>query len=160
MTMNRIVVAAIAVVVSMAGIELAQAQEWRPFNEPKGSCPTCGQKEFDHLKLKNGVEVYARIINESPSFYVLDRYGEQRALGRDQVESIERRITLTQDDRESFSDAILFKDNSVLCGKISEDNNEFKFYKIVVPPSNYTHIAFKSQAVLAYQNGKEIYRAK
>ena len=137
----------------------SRAQELKAFSEVKDVCPTCPQHQFDRVKLKKGTEVMARIVAENPAFYVLERFGELRAVGRDQVDGVERLVAQTMAEHDANVDQILFKDNTVLCGKITVDNDEFKYYAIMVPPGNMLHYGFKNQVQLAFKSGKEVFRA-
>lgn len=137
---------------------LAYGQALKPFTEVTNVCPTCPDNSMDTVVLKSGETVAARVVAENPAFYCLERFGEQRALGRDQVQTIARRPNHREDDGLAFSDQILFKDGSVLCGKITVDSTEFKYFAIQVPGGNFTHYAFKSEIAAAFRDGKAIER--
>jgi hypothetical protein len=156
---HSVLVTAVVLLGLAAAPGTLRAQELKAFLEVKDTCPTCPQHQFDRVKLKKGSEVLARVVAENPGFYVLERFGELRAVGHDQVASIERNATRTQAEAEANSDQILFKDNTVLCGKITVDNDEFKYFAIMVPPGNMLHYGFKSQVQVAYKSGKEVFRA-
>ena len=134
----------------------AQAQTMTPFTDVIDVCPVVTNATFDEIKLKNGTVIYARIAAENPTFLCLERFGEQRAVGREHIASVQHRMVMTQEERASFGDQILFTDDSVLCGKITEDNVPFRWYDILVPGGNFIHTGFKSQVKIAYQNGKPL----
>ena len=70
----------------------AQAQTFKPFTDVATVCPECWAQRYDHIALKGGQVVYARVLAENPAFYVLERFGELRAVGRDKVERMTRAL--------------------------------------------------------------------
>ena len=135
---------------------VASAQELLPFTEVKSACPNCPEDGLDVIKLKNGKVVNAVIVAENPTFLCLEHWGEQRAVGRDRVQSVERRVPQTPAQRDAFADQLLFTDKTVLCGKLLNSDPISRYYDIVVPGGSGTHTALKSLVAMAFRAGKEI----
>ncbi len=135
----------------------AQAQTFKPFTDVATVCPECWAQRYDHIALKGGQVVYARVLAENPAFYVLERFGELRAVGRDKVERIERHEALTAEQQASVRDQILFLDGSVLVGQITQEFQDTGWYQLEY--GRYVHLASQTQISLVFKAGKEIFHA-
>ena len=145
-----------ATLIAVAGIctsAAVHAQTFRPFTPVDNVCPTCKTgPQFDRILLQNGTEVRARVLAQNDAFYVLEKYGELRAVGRDQVKSVD----LAGGDRPAgFPDQILFKDGIVIAGTL-RDNLNTDWFDIIYPP-NELHKAYKPAIASVYRGGKLVF---
>src|SRR5262249_55027919 len=85
---------------------VARSQSLIPFSDVHSVCTTSctGGPEYDRLVLKTGTELRARVVSENDRFAVLEKFGELRALGRDQIQTLEKN---PRTERGNYPDAIL-----------------------------------------------------
>jgi hypothetical protein len=145
-----------AAAMHICGLVSAHAQEFKPFTEVKSVCPQCPTK-YSTIELSGGEEIQANIIAENPTFYVLEKFNEQRAVGKDKVKEV-KRSTEKRTDAALFADQILLKNGDVLAGQINEIVTATGYYKMMI--GDLMHFVSREQVRLVYKGGREEYRAK
>src|SRR5258708_1907813 len=91
------------------------AQKFMPFTPVTSVCPTCTTgPQYDRIVLVGGSELRARVVAENDRFFVLEKFGELRAAGRDQVQTIEKNPSVERPT--TYGDQILFRDGIVVAG--------------------------------------------
>lgn len=133
----------------------ARAQELKPFTVVKEFCPECPRNDLDKIKLKGGQTVLAVVVGDNSAFYVLEKYGELRAVGRDKVDSIERSSTASRET--GHEDQILLKDGKVFSGKIVKERETNGLFEIQVPPHKIILRAYKPVIASVFKAGKQYY---
>ena len=131
---------------------------FRPFTSVQSVCSTClNDPHFDTIKLRSGKTAHAYVAAQNPDFYFLMRFGEFRAVGRPRVASITRNPT--RDKVPSYPDQILFKDGTVLGGKLKAPTAAHDAFQIVVPPENKVQTGSYAAIAEVFQGGKLTYSA-
>jgi hypothetical protein len=132
----------------------AAPSEFRDFTP--ASCPTCElpPRYGDKLDLRAGGSVKGRIVAENDALYVVERFGQIRAVGRQLVSSVtwasgSKPAGLTDGDH------ILLKNGHILVGTIVEEKNSPGLFRLDSRLGNKSQfIAFKSEVAAVYKNGK------
>ncbi len=143
------------------GSRVASGEPMKPFTAVTDVCPKCtGGPAFDHVQLKSGQVIGARVLAENDRFYVIERFGELRALDRDQVTQITRNPSA--DRATGYGDQILLKDGIVLAGTITGDiAPDAPHFDITTPKTPVPlHSAERSTVAAIYRAGKQVYAAK
>jgi hypothetical protein len=135
----------------------ASAQTFKPFSDVS-NCPACLKDRFDNVKLKNSNVIYANVVAENPLFYVLERFGERRAVARDDVSNIKRNVTQSDESRAQNRDQVLLLDGIVLSG-ILGDGQSSEYYRMVMAPGAFTYEIPKNTIALIFVSGVEKYRS-
>jgi len=154
--------------VGLLGICLATSSfAWggpmKPFTQVNDVCPKCsGGPAFDHVQLKSGEVLGARVVAENERFYVIERFGELRALDRDQVSGPWIKSPSADRGGGGYPDQILLKDGIVLAGTISGDiAQDAPQFQITTPRTPVPlHSAEHSTVAAIYRAGKQVYAAK
>jgi hypothetical protein len=133
----------------------APAQELKPFSNVQSVGPS-KVPAYDKIVLKGGKEIQARVQAENPMFYVLERFGEYRAVGRDKVASIERSSEAKRED--GHQDQILCKNGHVLTGKILSERAD-GMYEVKQPNQAVSQAVWKSEIVVIFKKGKQVFPA-
>ncbi len=140
---------------------IAWSAPMTPFTQVNDVCPACtGGPAFDQVQLKSGQVIRARLVSENERFYVIERFGELRALDRDQVTQISKNPSA--DRPTGFPDQILLKSGIVLAGTISGDiAQDAPHFDITTPRTAVPlHSAEHSTVAAIYRAGKQVYAAK
>lgn len=157
-------IAAILVVLTTSAVAFADSPAYsnpplKPFTSVQDVCRTCSNgPHFDTIKLRSGKTVHAYVAAQNPDFYFLMRFGEFRAVGRPRVASISRNPT--RDKVPSYPDQILFKDGTVLGGKLKPPTTNKNEFQIVVPPQNKLQSGTYVAIAEVFQGGKLTYSAR
>jgi hypothetical protein len=140
----------------------AGAQELRPFAEVPNVCPACDSERYDTITLKNGQVVRAWVLTENSMFYVLEKLGQQRAVGKSEVSNIELSRLRSDAERKALRDAypdqVLLRDGHVVAGVIQDVKDSTGLYKIEIPDTKSLHLLYKAQISHVFRGGKEIYK--
>ncbi len=131
------------------------AQTLKPFSK----VPSVGPSRtpgYDKIVLKNGETVLAQVVAENPMFYVLERFGEYRAVGKDQVASLERNKDLKRE--EGHVDQILCKNGHVLSGKIVTERPD-GMVEMKQANQSVSQGVWKSEIVAIFKDGKKTFPA-
>jgi hypothetical protein len=133
----------------------AWSQTLRPFTPVASVCPTCAPSgpPVDRVVLRDGTELKVRVVAENERFYVLERFGELRAVGRDQVQTVEKNPNA---ERPAFDDQILLQNGIVLAGTIKTKDDADPF-EIANPLAGTTITAFRSVIASVYRGGRLIF---
>jgi hypothetical protein len=139
-------------------VSTASAQTFKPFDDAKSRCPDCMKDRYDNVKLKTGDVIYAKVVAENPVFYVLERFGELRAVAHDAVAGIDRKIVQNEASKAANRDQVLLLNGVVFSGVVSGGEG-IDYYKMVVAPGGYTHQIQKSMIALLFVAGEEKLRS-
>jgi hypothetical protein len=139
-------------------VSAASAQTFKPFSEASSHCPDCMKDRYDGVRWKTGEVVYARVVAENPAFYVLERFGELRAVARDAVAGIDRKIAQNEASKAANRDQVLLLNGVVFSGVVSGGEG-VDYYKMVVAPGGYSHQIQKSMIALLFVAGEEKLRS-
>ncbi|GEM_PF-1996870 len=131
------------------------AQEFRPFSEVEDVCPDCEPTAADVVSLTSGESVRCDVVAQNEDFMVLERYGEVRAVSRDNVTSVEWADGQRPGDLES-SDQILLNNGHVLTGTITETNDTPGHYVMKSDVSDVSFVVFKTEAKAVYRDGSAV----
>lgn len=123
-----------------------------PFTPVKNVCPECKQAPSDVVTLSSGETLRAQVIGENPSFYVVVRYGEARAIPRNEVRGIEW-ASGSKPPNVTSSDHILLKNGVVFAGNIVEDKAKPPLIQLKSNWTDQTYVIFKSEVQEAYRSG-------
>lgn len=97
------------------------------------------------------------MLAENEAFYVFERFGEERAVGRDQVQTIVKNPAVTHPT--GFGDQILLVDGIVLAGTLDGDPpQDAQSFAINIPGSSVHHAERPTVAAI-YRAGKKVYTA-
>jgi hypothetical protein len=147
--------AAVAALSSVIAPGVVRAQTLNPFSDVKSVCSkNCtGGPEYDRIVLKDGTEVRARTVSENDRFVVLEKFGELRAVGRDQIQTLDKN---PKAERGNYPDAILTKDGSVLAGRLKSAQDDVDPFELT-SGAGFNETAWKSVIVAVYRGGKLVY---
>jgi hypothetical protein len=132
----------------------AAPPEFRDFTP--ASCPTCElpPRYGDKIDLKAGGAVKGRIVAENDAFYVVERYGQVRTVGKQLVSA----VTFASGSKPaglSDGDHILLANGHVLVGTIVEEKDAPGLFRLDSRLGNKSQfIAFKTEVAAVYKNGK------
>ncbi len=145
---------AIAVVLAVLPAK-AWSQKLIPFSPVKSVCPTCTTgPQYDRVVLKDGTEVKAVVVAENAKFYTLRKFGELRALGKDQVQTLEKNPKAERPG--GFDDQILLQNGIVLAGTLKTKDDADPF-QLETPTSKTTQTAFRSVIDSVYRGGTRVF---
>jgi hypothetical protein len=148
---SRLVKLSLAVL-SLLGAGAAHAQELHPFTQVQ----TIGEDKlpWDKVVLKDGKEIKAKLVAETPAFYVLERFSEYRAVGRDQVTSLEKNPAVKRP--LTITDVILLQNGHVLVGHIVQERED-GMYEMRQPSDRFSVYAWKKAIASIYKAGVQVY---
>ena len=144
-------------VIGLTASATAQAQEFKPFGNVTNVCPKCPVSGLDKIQLKDGTEIYALIVAENPMFYVLRKYGELRAVGKDKVAKIEKSPEAARE--AGHDDQILMKSGLVASGKIVREREDTGMYEIQIPPGKTSMFIYRPLIQVVFKAGKQVFPA-
>ncbi len=133
----------------------AWAQRYIPFTPVTNVCPTCTTgPQWDRIVLKDGTEVKAVVVAENDKFYTLLKFGELRAVGKDQVQNVEKNAKAERP--AGFGDQILLQNGVVLAGTLKTKDDADPM-QLETPPSKTTQTAFRSVIDSVYRGGTRVF---
>jgi hypothetical protein len=133
---------------------IASSQTFTPFTDVKSVCTSnCqGGPEYDRIVLKDGTELSARIVGENDRFVTLEKFGELRAVGRDQVATMEKN---SKAERGHYDDQILLRNGIVLAGTLTSAEADADTFEIT--SGGVKEAALRKDITAVYHNGIRIY---
>jgi len=142
------------VTVALIAPGIARSQTLIPFSDVHSVCTTncTGGPEYDRIVLKDGAELRARVVAENDRFVVLEKLGELRAVGRDQIQTLEKN---PKAERGSYPDAILLNTGVVLAGTLKSDKNDVDPFELKSGAA--TEVAFKNAIAAVFRGGKLVF---
>ena len=120
-----------------------------------GICMFTPVAQADKITLKDGQEIVALVVAENPMFYVLRKYGEFRAVGKDKVEKIDRSPDAARE--AGHEDQILLKDGLVVSGKIVREREDTGMYEIQIAPGKTSMFVYRPLIQVVFKAGKQDY---
>ncbi len=140
---------------SLAWPGAAGAQTLRPFTPVNSVCTTncTGGPQYDRIVLKDGTEIRARVVAENDSLDVLEKFGELRAVGRDQIQTLDKNPKVER--LAGYGDQILLTSGIVLAGTLKNDKNDVDPFELSSGGMN--EVAYKSVIAAVYRGGKVVF---
>ena len=139
---------------ALSAFVAVDAVAYTPFTVVNNVCPTCTQPKADVATMSDGTKIAGQIIGENNVFYVMLRFGEVRALPKNEVQAIE----FSQGSKPSnlsSRDQIVLKSGHVLNGTISEDKEAPALFQLKASNGDMTFVVFKSEVSKVYRAGLE-----
>lgn len=133
----------------------APAFAFTPFTVVKNVCETCEQPPADVITLSTGQTLRANVVGENPSFYVVVRYSEVRAIPRAEVRSVKWQNG-SKPPAVSSSTQVLLKNGYAFAGSIIEDKSEPALIQLKSSYNDQTYILFKSEIQEAYTGNMQL----
>lgn len=146
---QRVIFILVALVVA------AGTMGFTPFTSVNNVCTSCKQEPSDVITLSSGETVRASVVGENPSFYVAVRFGEARAIPRNEVRSIEW-ADGTKPASVTSSDQVLLKNGYVFAGNITEEKDQPALIQLKSNWNEQTYVLFKSEIQEAYRSGARL----
>lgn len=144
----------VCVAVSIAFVA-SSAGAFEDFATVTNVCPTCEQQAADKLILADGRTLRCVVLAENTDFYVVRRYGENRAVPKSEVTRIEWQSG-SKPLNLGASDQILLKNGHVLSGEIVEEKDAPPIFQIKPSGSDFTIMVAKDQVRKLYRKGSEV----
>ena len=120
-----------------------------PFTRVTSVCPECPEPKTDVLVLENGFKVQGNVVARNRGFYVVERYGEYRAVARKNVASVKWKRGKPPAGRGTGTQ-VLLKDNVVLHGVIASAKAG---RYLVIETGPHKHVVWLSQIQAIYRAG-------
>lgn len=120
-----------------------------PFTAVTNVCPKCPTAKTDVIVLTSGVKVAGNVVAHNAAFYVIERYGEYRAVTKTEVSSVEWKGKGGPGNLGT-GDQILLKNNVVLHGAITQEVPG-RYFEIQV--GTLKHIIWHSQIQSVHKAG-------
>jgi hypothetical protein len=140
------------VIVVCAIASPASAIDFKPFTDVENVCPDCSSSPFDTVTLQDGSEIRANIVAENSDFFVLERFGEVRAISHDRVES-----TSWADGRPSNlnkQDQIVLQNGHVFTGTIVDRSDKPGHMQLDSSIGETSYVVFETEIEALYRQGK------
>lgn len=121
---------------------------FKPFTEVRNVCPKCVDPKVDTVTLGSGQEIRCTIVAQNSEHYVLERFGEYRAVPKSEISSVEWRSA--EKVKPAPGDQVVFDDGLVLHGKITrEEPGRY----VIIQVGKHDHAAWFGQIRGLYKNG-------
>lgn len=130
------------------------AAAYTPFTSVNNVCPTCTQPKADVLTTNDGATIRGSVLAENSSFYVFFRYGEIRAIPKNEVQKIEWANGTKPGGLTNF-DQIVLKSGHVMSGTIVDNKEKPALFQIKSSKGELTYVVFKSQVAKIFKSGSE-----
>jgi hypothetical protein len=119
-----------------------------PFTEVRNVCPRCPGPEADRVVLKSGAELACKVVAQNVDSYIVERFGELRAVNKQQVASLKLREQVKVDES---ADQVVLKSGVVFSGRlVDEDKGRF----FVVEMAGRRYVAWISTVRAVYKAGE------
>ena len=119
-----------------------------PFSQVKSICSGCDAQTFDEVTLRSGGKLRCNVIGQNPEYFVVERFGEMRALKKSNVSSLS-----WKDDapRELPSaDQLIFSSGLALQGTIVSAQRGRYF---VIQVGEHVHVVWHWVLKAAFKGG-------
>jgi len=123
---------------------------FRPFTPVKNVCPTCKVTNFDQVVLLNGAKVRCNVVAQNDDHYVVELFGEYRAVKKSEVSSVEWKNKAPR--KLPLGDQVILKTGLVLHGTIADEQTG-RYFTVTV--GTLKHVVWVSQIDSVYKNGKK-----
>ena len=120
-----------------------------PFARVGNVCPKCPAAKLDSIRLTNGFKVAGNVIAANDAFYVIERFGEHRAVTKTEVAQVEWKGKSAPGNL-STGDQILLKNGVVFHGAITEEKAG-RYLEIQV--GSFKHVVWNSQILSVHKGG-------
>lgn len=144
-----------AIIAALILLVALPAAAWEPFTEVTSVCPSCPEPPADQVTLTNGTVIRGAVVGENPSFWVVVRYTEARAIPKAEVQGITW-ANGTKPASVTSADQILLKSGVVLSGSILEDKTKPAAFSLKSSHHDQTYVVFKSQIAEVYRGGVKV----
>ncbi len=122
-----------------------------PFTTVSNVCPSCPKRKTDEVKLTSGLTLACKIVAQNDSYYVVTRFGELRAVMRNEIASI-KWADESKGAQLSTGDQVLLKNGVVLHGSIVEQQPG---RLLVIQVDSSRHIVWFGQIDKLHRNGQQ-----
>jgi hypothetical protein len=123
-----------------------------PFTRVTNVCPKCPAEKTDVIVLSNGFRVAGAVVAQNNDYYVVDRYGEYRAVTKSEAASVEWKDKGGPSNLGT-GDQILLKNGVVLHGAITKQVPGRYF---VIQVGALSHTVWHSQIQSVHKAGSPI----
>lgn len=120
-----------------------------PFTRVTNVCPKCPLAKTDVLVLSNGFKVVGNVVAQNSDYYVVDRYGEYRAITKGETASVKWK---DQGGPANLGtgDQLLLKNGVVLHGAITTEKPGRYF---LIQVGTLSHVIWHSQITSVHKGG-------
>jgi len=132
----------------------AWAVEFEGFTDFESVCPSCEKPASDVVELTGGEKVRCTVVAANEDFWVVERYGEIRAIPDREVASTTYADEQPPSDLRSQAQIVL-KNGSVLTGSIVDESDKPGHYQLKSSVGDVSFVVFKERAKALYRNGSE-----
>lgn len=120
-----------------------------PFTSVTNVCPSCDKPKSDVVVLRSGTRVRCSVVAQNTDYYVIERFGEYRAVTKNEASSVEWKGKGGPANLGT-GDQILLKNGVVLHGAIIEEVKG-RYFSIQV--GTLKHIVWVSQIQSVHKAG-------
>jgi hypothetical protein len=120
-----------------------------PFTQVQNVCPDCPKAKSDVVELNTGLKIRCTVAGQNQDYYILDRFGEYRAVAKTEVKN----ITWKEEGglaKLGAGDQIITKNNIVYHGAIVQEQPGRYF---VIHVGDLKHSIWHSQIKSVYKGG-------
>ncbi len=121
---------------------------FRPFAKVTSVCPKCKQSKSDVVVMQSGIKIRCNVAAQNDDYYVVERYGEYRAVPKADVASVVWRTSSAAVARSG--DQVILTDGVVLHGSIVR---EVKGMYFIVKMGKWQHVAWINLIQGVYKAG-------
>lgn len=132
----------------------AGAVEFKRFSDVESVCPDCEKSGLDVIELTSGEKIHGTIVAANRDFWVVERYGEIRAIPDSEVASKEYADGSPPSDLRS-QDQIVLKNGHVLTGSIVDESDKPGHFQMKSAVGNFSFVVFKKEAKALYRNNSK-----
>jgi hypothetical protein len=130
------------------------AVDFEPFSEVESVCPDCELPDMDTVELSSGEKIRCQIVAANDDFWVIERYGEVRAIPDSRVTSKSYADGGAPSDLRS-QDQIVLENGHVLTGAIVDESDEPGHFQLKSSVGDSSFVVFKKQARAMYRDGSK-----
>lgn len=134
--------------------QVTAAVDFEPFSEVESVCPDCEKPDMDTVELSSGEEIRCNIVAANGDFWVVERYGEVRAIPDSRVTSKSYAEGSPPSDLRS-QDQIVLKNGHVLTGSIVDESDKPGHYQLKSSVGDVSFVVFKKEAKALYRDGSK-----
>jgi len=120
-----------------------------PFTRVVNVCPRCKAAKTDVIVLSNGFKVAGDVVAQNTEYYVVDRYGEYRAVTKSEATKVEWKDKGGPANLGT-GDQILLKNGVVLHGAITQEKSGRYF---IIQVGTLNHVVWHSQIKSVHKGG-------
>lgn len=151
---HRKLVSCLAVAAVLLSAGTAFAVNFQPFSTVENVCPECESMDFDAVEMNDGQTVRCNVVAENDDFFVLERFGEVRAVSASQVKAIEWTDGEKPGNLRS-QDQVVLNNGHVLTGSVVDESDKPGHFQIESSVADFSYTVFKSEIRSLYRGGSK-----